>query len=117
MRKHLPLAIISLILLILTTAVSSYMLYEAFNLPPSSEDLEMGESIGRGLTLLVCLLFFIGGAILNAIAFILSLIGFILTKRSYASRGDAPRGVIAWHGIQAILAVVLSIIPFLLLPL
>ena len=112
MRKHLPLAIISLILLILTTAVSSYMLYEAFNLPPSSEDLEMGESIGRGLTLLVCLLFFIGGAILNAIAFILSLIGFILTKRGYA-----PVGVITWHGIQAILAVVLSIIPFLLLPL
>ena len=111
MRKHLPLAIISLIILLLTTAVSAYMLYEAFTLP-SGDDLEMGESIGRGLTLVVCLLFFIGAAILNAIALILSLIGFILTKRGYA-----PRGVIAWHGIQAILAVVLSIVPFLLLPL
>jgi hypothetical protein len=48
----------------------------------------------------------------NAIALILSFIGFILSKKSYA-----PRGIVAWHGIQALLAVILSILPFLLLPL
>lgn len=112
MRKCKPLAIISLILLLLTTVISAFMLYEAYTLPPETEDMEMGESIGRGLTLVVCLLFFIGAACVNAIALILSFIGFILSKKSYA-----PRGIVAWHGIQALLAVILSILPFLLLPL
>ena len=109
MKKYV-LLIIAAILFLVAAGFSTWLLIDILSLPENPED--MSASIGKGLSIVVAVIFFAIAAIVHFVAMVLSLIGLIVTKR-----GGESGGVVALYAVGTILPIVAAILPFLLLPL
>ena len=107
--KQFILSIIAFLLFLAAVAVSATLLYDILTLPENPEG--MSESISKGLSVAVAIIFFVIAAIVQGVSALLALIGLIVSKRNGASGG-----VVALYTVQLILPIVCAALPFLLLP-
>ncbi|MBQ2719698.1 MAG: hypothetical protein IJF73_06490 [Clostridia bacterium] len=108
MKKYI-LSIISALLFLAATVVSTLLVIELLALPENPT--EMGESIGKGLSIAISIIFFAIAAIVQAVAALLALIGLIVSKKTLA-----PRGVVVLYAVQTALPIVMAALPFLFIP-
>ncbi len=108
--KQFILSILALLLFLAASIFSAILLYDVLTLPENPEN--MSESIGKGLSIAVSVIFFAIAAIVQGVSALLAFIGLIVSKKTCADGG-----VVALYAVQTVLPIVCAAIPFLLLPL
>ncbi len=108
--KQFILSIIALLLFLAAAIFSAILLYDILTLPENPEG--MGESIGKGLSIAISVIFFAIAAIVQGLSALLALIGLIVSKKN-----GAGGCLLALYAVQIFLPIVCAAVPFLLLPL
>ena len=109
MKYYLPLMLIALVLFLLAASVSGTLLIHLYSLPENPE--EMGEAIGRGLSLAISVIFFAIAAGVEVIATVLGEVGALVAKRTGASRKT-----VITLALLSLLPLLFAALPFLLIP-